>query len=159
MSSDNVKQSLVGNNDSSSESETIISTFYQDPIKENGPVALTFEEAEILQEKYGKNQVLYEKPLPWWMLFLIVLVHPFNVLLFFLAVISGITTSTGYYVTMSIMLLMIILSTGLRFFQEIRAEQAAQALKKMVSKMRVFSKRKIFKTLSLLGGYHRYSTK
>jgi len=92
--------------------------------------ALSFDEAEELQKKYGKNMIDLQKPTPWWKVLLLSFVHPFNGILFLLAIISA---ATGDFVTMTLMLVMIVLSVSLRFIQDLKSEVAAQALKKLVA--------------------------
>jgi Mg2+-importing ATPase len=57
-------------------------------------------------------------------------VHPFNVILIFLAIFSGATTD---YSSLAILLIMVFLSVGIRFVQEYKSEVATQELKKMVN--------------------------
>lgn len=58
-------------------------------------------------------------------------VHPFNVILIFLAIFSGATEED--YSSLVILLIMVFLSVGIRFVQEYKSEVATQELKKMVN--------------------------
>jgi Mg2+-importing ATPase len=90
---------------------------------------VSWEQAYDLQEKYGKNIISTSKPPRWYHLLWGCIVHPFNAILAILAITAG---ATGDYRTMTVMVLMIFLSVGLRFFQEFKSAVAAEALKTMV---------------------------
>lgn len=81
-------------------------------------------------EKYGKNKVLKEKKQSVFMKFLLTFKDPLVILLFFLALISFISKD---YNAMYIILVMVIIGTSITFFQELKADNAAEKLAKMVS--------------------------
>ena len=87
-------------------------------------------EADALREQFGLNEVEHEQPLPWWMHLWHCYKNPFNLLLTLLAVISWLTEDMKAAV---VIFSMVVLSTFLRFWQETKSNQAADALKAMVS--------------------------
>ncbi|WP_223533645.1 magnesium-translocating P-type ATPase [Pseudomonas sp. GL-RE-20] len=87
-------------------------------------------EADALREQYGLNEVEHEQPLPWWTHLWHCYKNPFNLLLTLLAVISWLTEDMKAAV---VIFSMVVLSTFLRFWQETKSNQAADALKAMVS--------------------------
>jgi len=87
-------------------------------------------EAEALREQYGLNEVEHEQPLPWWVHLWHCYKNPFNLLLTLLAFISWLTEDVKAAV---VIFSMVVLSTLLRFWQEAKSNQAADALKAMVS--------------------------
>ncbi|MBZ9785430.1 magnesium-translocating P-type ATPase [Pseudomonas sp. REP124] len=91
---------------------------------------LSEEEAEALRERFGLNEVEHEQPLPWWTHLWHCYKNPFNLLLTLLAVISWLTEDMKAAV---VIFSMVVLSTLLRFWQEAKSNQAADALKAMVS--------------------------
>ncbi|MEA3247506.1 MAG: magnesium-translocating P-type ATPase [Gemmatimonadota bacterium] len=90
---------------------------------------LTDDEALARREQVGPNAIAHEKPPAWyaqlWHAFLV----PFNVVL---AVLATLSAATGDREAAIIIGLMVLLSTGLRFVQEFRSSQAAEALRAMV---------------------------
>jgi len=91
---------------------------------------LTEQQAHIQQGVVGLNEVAHEKPLMWWQHLWYCYRNPFNILLSLLALVAFLTDDlTGS----SIIGVMVILSTLLRYWQEAKSNQAADALKAMVS--------------------------
>ncbi|MDC4401733.1 magnesium-translocating P-type ATPase [Acinetobacter baumannii] len=91
---------------------------------------LTEEQAYTQQMTVGLNEVTHEKPLTWWQHLWYCYRNPFNILLSLLALIAFFTDDlTGS----TIISVMVILSTLLRYWQEAKSNQAADALKVMVS--------------------------
>ncbi|HEO1767646.1 TPA: magnesium-translocating P-type ATPase [Acinetobacter baumannii] len=91
---------------------------------------LTEEQAHTQQMTVGLNEVTHEKPLTWWQHLWYCYRNPFNILLSLLALIAFFTDDlTGS----TIVSVMVILSTLLRYWQEAKSNQAADALKAMVS--------------------------
>ncbi|MFA3316250.1 magnesium-translocating P-type ATPase [Acinetobacter baumannii] len=91
---------------------------------------LTEEQAYTQQMTVGLNEVTHEKPLTWWQYLWYCYRNPFNILLSLLALIAFFTDDlTGS----TIISVMVILSTLLRYWQEAKSNQAADALKAMVS--------------------------
>ncbi|SER96535.1 Mg2+-importing ATPase [Pseudomonas sp. NFACC02] len=91
---------------------------------------LTESEALALREQHGLNEVEHEQPLPWWVHLWHCYKNPFNLLLTLLAFISWLTEDMK---AATVIFSMVVLSTLLRFWQETRSNQAADALKAMVS--------------------------
>ncbi|MER2102208.1 MAG: magnesium-translocating P-type ATPase [Pseudomonas atacamensis] len=91
---------------------------------------LTEVEADALRAQHGLNEVEHEQPLPWWTHLWHCYKNPFNLLLTLLAVISWLTEDLKAAV---VIFSMVVLSTLLRFWQENKSNQAADALKAMVS--------------------------
>lgn len=91
---------------------------------------LTEEQAHTQQMAVGLNEITHEKPLTWWQHLWYCYRNPFNILLSLLALIAFFTDDlTGS----TIISVMVILSTLLRYWQEAKSNQAADALKAMVS--------------------------
>lgn len=91
---------------------------------------LTEQQAISRQKQVGLNEVAHEKPLTWWQHLWYCYRNPFNILLTLLALVAFFTDDlTGA----SIISVMVVLSTLLRYWQESKSNQAADALKAMVS--------------------------
>ena len=91
---------------------------------------LTESEADKIRETSGPNEVAHEKPLSWYMHLWKCYSNPFNLLLTGLAVVSYLTEDMRATVVIG---LMVVLSTIMRFVQELRSNKAADKLKEMVS--------------------------
>ncbi|HJV84226.1 MAG TPA: magnesium-translocating P-type ATPase [Noviherbaspirillum sp.] len=91
---------------------------------------LSDAQAEAVRARVGLNEVEHEKPLPWWTHLWLSFRNPFNLLLTLLASISFLTDDIKATIVISTM---VVLSTLLRFWQEAKANKAADALKAMVS--------------------------
>jgi len=96
----------------------------------SSPQGLGEAQALALRKRLGSNEVLHEKPLPWWAHLWQCYRNPFNLLLTVLALVSYVTEDMKAAVVIGSMVL---LSTVLRFVQESRSNQAAERLKAMVS--------------------------
>jgi P-type Mg2+ transporter len=90
---------------------------------------LTEEEVERRRERFGPNEVAREKPPTWYAELARAFANPFNILLTILAVVSGLT---GDQEAMTVIVVMVAFSTGLRFVQEFRSNKSAQALRALV---------------------------
>lgn len=96
---------------------------------ETGLSGLTSEEAGIRLERYGLNEIVEEKKSPLILRFLANLYHVFALLLWvagFLAFIAGMA-ELGWAI-----IAVIFINAGFSFWQEYQAEQAVEALKKML---------------------------
>jgi Mg2+-importing ATPase len=91
---------------------------------------LTEAQAAEIRARVGLNEVEHEKPLSWRQHLWLSYTNPFNLLLTLLAVISYLTEDMKATVVIGTM---VVLSTLLRFWQEAKANKAADALKAMVS--------------------------
>jgi Mg2+-importing ATPase len=86
-------------------------------------------QAEQVLARVGNNAVQYEQALPWWRHLWHCYRNPFNILLTLLALVSLWTDDAK---AASVIGSMVLLSTLLRFWQEAKSNQAADALKAMV---------------------------
>jgi len=99
---------------------------------------LNKEETELRLEKYGKNEIKHEKPLPWYVQLLKSFINPFIGVLIFIALVSFIVNvvlaapADRDYKVIIVVAIMVLISGLLRFFQEYRSNQEAEKLKKMV---------------------------
>jgi Mg2+-importing ATPase len=91
---------------------------------------LTEAEADDIREQAGLNEVQHEKPLPWWLHLWQCYKNPFNLLLTVLALVSYYTEDMKATIVIGAM---VVLSTLMRFVQELRSNKAADQLKEMVS--------------------------
>ncbi|KAG0321815.1 hypothetical protein BGZ97_010246 [Linnemannia gamsii] len=95
-----------------------------------GLLPLSDEQVERAKALHGKNLIAFGNDQVWYKVLFHALVHPFNILL---AVLGTATFLTGDNQGGTIMFIMVLLSTGLRFWQEWKSAAAAQSLKSMVS--------------------------
>ena len=93
---------------------------------------LSQDEASSRLKIKGPNLLSTKKPPKWWQLFLIILPNPFNILLALLGVIS-LATPPPSYSTFVLLMVMIIISCAVRFWQEYRSTIAAIKLQAGVS--------------------------
>ncbi|MFI5188290.1 MAG: HAD-IC family P-type ATPase, partial [Chitinophagales bacterium] len=99
---------------------------------------LTPGDVEERQELYGLNEISHEKAPAWYIQLLHAFITPFNGVLFFVAVISLITDvwlvgpDEKDYKTVTLLSIMVLLSSLIRFWQEFRSNKAAERLKSMV---------------------------
>jgi len=91
---------------------------------------LTESQAADQRAIHGWNQIGHEKPLTWWMHLWQCYRNPFNLLLTLLAGLSFYTEDVKATIVIGSMVL---LSTLIRFVQEMRSNKAAEKLKEMVS--------------------------
>jgi len=90
---------------------------------------LTQSDAEERARATGPNEVAQERKLSWLSRILKIIRNPLVILLSTLSVVSYIT---GDARAASVMAIMVALSVGLRFWQEARADSAAEKLKAMI---------------------------
>lgn len=93
---------------------------------------LTQEEAAARLKVTGPNILSTKKPPTWWQLALSVLPNPFNILLALLAIIS-VATPPPQWSTFTLLIVMIVISCIVRFWQEYRSTIAAIKLQASVS--------------------------
>ncbi|HUL40901.1 MAG TPA: magnesium-translocating P-type ATPase [Burkholderiales bacterium] len=91
---------------------------------------LNEDEAQARLKEHGLNEVVHERPVTWYRQLWHAYNNPFNLLLTGLAVISFVTEDMKATTILSVM---VILSSLLRFVQEFRSNKAAEKLKAMVS--------------------------
>ena len=99
---------------------------------------LSPEAVEERVEQYGENVITYGNHTPWFVRFLLSFLNPFNGVLLLVAVVSFVTDilfaqDFSSYATIAIILILIVISSVLKFVQEARSDDAAQKLKAMVS--------------------------
>lgn len=98
---------------------------------------LSSEEVERRQEKYGKNSIEVEDKHTDLKLFLEALINPFNLILIVVAIVTYFTdvvlSPDKDYVTVSIIILMVAISTGISFIQSRNSNRAAKSLKELVA--------------------------
>jgi Mg2+-importing ATPase len=99
---------------------------------EAGYDGLTQEEVAVRLKAAGPNILSTNRPPTWWQLALSVLPNPFNVLLALVAVIS-VATPPSQWSTFTLLVIMIIVSCAVRFWQEYRSAIAAVKLQAGVS--------------------------
>lgn len=93
---------------------------------------LTTEEATSRLAEKGANLLSVKKPPNWWQLLLTIIPNPFNILLTLLAIIS-VATPPPAWSTFILLVVMIILSCAVRFWQERRGTVAAIRLQSKVT--------------------------
>src|SRR5579862_394982 len=93
------------------------------------PEGLTQAETEERARTTGPNEVAQERPLGWPIRLLKIIRNPLVILL---ATLSAVSYATGDARAGTVMAVMVVLSVGLRFLQEARADAAAAKLKAMI---------------------------
>ena len=95
----------------------------------SSPKGLTSEKVMELQEKFGTNTVSSQRQRPGILIFLSAFNDPFVYVLLLLSIVSYLT---GDFDGGTVMLLMIALSVGIRFWQEYRSQKASSDLTKLI---------------------------
>ncbi len=90
---------------------------------------LTRHEVALRKERFGSNVAMTEKPPTWYQQLFYCLVNPFNLVLFFLALVSWATDDIESAI---LMCAMVTISIAIRFFQEYRSGREAEKLKSLV---------------------------
>ena len=105
---------------------------------ECGEEGLSDSNVSDKRAKYGFNEVAHEKPPAWYIQFAQSFLTPFNGVLFFIAGISLVMDvflakpGDKDYKTVIVVIVMVLFSSLLRFWQEFRSNKAAEQLKNMV---------------------------
>jgi len=105
---------------------------------ESSPEGLSEGQADEKRKMYGTNEILHEKPDPWYRQLLSAFINPFIIVLLVLLMISIvmdiILAEPGQrdYKTIVVVSVMVVLSSFLRFWQEFSSNKAAEELKNMV---------------------------
>lgn len=106
-------------------------------LKKYDEKGLTSHKAEENIKKYGINSVKQAKPKKWYNYFLGSLFSTFNRILLGIAIIllytDVILTDTPNWANIIVILILVIVSTLLEFFEEYHSNKAAEKLKEMVS--------------------------
>jgi Mg2+-importing ATPase len=90
---------------------------------------LTWPAAAERLARFGRNELASQQPPSWPVVFWAAARHPFNAVLGVLAVVS---LATGDLKSATVMALMIALSVGLRFWQEMKSLVQAESLRRLV---------------------------
>jgi P-type Mg2+ transporter len=93
------------------------------------PSGLTEAAAEERARTVGPNEVAQEKPQTWPIRLLKIILNPLVILL---STLSAVSFATGDARAGTVMAMMVVLSVGLRFLQEARADAAAAKLRAMI---------------------------
>ncbi len=96
---------------------------------ESSPAGLTWPEAHRRLEEFGRNELTSQKPPSWLAVLWSSIKHPFNGVLAILAIVSF---ATGDPKATIVMVSMIVLSAGLRFWQEMKSQVQAESLRRFV---------------------------
>lgn len=98
---------------------------------------LNSEKADELLHKYGLNEISQSKPKNWYNYFFESLFSPFNSILLGITLIliytDIIIPETPSYANIIVILVLVIASTLLEFFEEFRSNKAAEKLKELVA--------------------------
>jgi P-type Mg2+ transporter len=90
---------------------------------------LTWDEASKRLRQFGPNELASRQPPAWPVVLWHALQHPFNAVLAALAIVSF---ATGDFKAGFVMFSMIVLSAGLRFWQEMKSQVQAESLRELV---------------------------
>ncbi|KAG1342310.1 magnesium-transporting ATPase, P-type 1-like [Cocos nucifera] len=90
---------------------------------------LSFKEAERRLKEGGRNIPLDHTFPSWWQLWWNALLHPFNIILVVMAILSYLASDNA---NGSIMLILVLISVGLRFHQEYNSSRAAMHLSELL---------------------------
>ena len=99
---------------------------------------LDIVDVEMFSEQYKSNEISHEKPKPWYVQLAKAFANPFTLVLLIIAAISFLTEvvlakpSDKSPAAVIVILFLVLVSGGLRFFQEFRSGKEAEGLKSMV---------------------------
>lgn len=99
---------------------------------------LDIVDVEVFSEQYGSNEISHEKPKPWYIQLIKAFENPFTFVLLAIAAISFFTEvelakpEDRSPAAVIVILTLVLISGGLRFFQEFRSGKEAESLKSMV---------------------------
>lgn len=99
---------------------------------------LDFVDVELLSEQYASNEISHEKPRSWYRQLADAFVNPFTGVLLVIAAISFVTSvllakpGEKDPAAVIVILILVLISGGLRFFQEFRSGREAEGLKSYV---------------------------
>ena len=91
---------------------------------------LSRAEVDTRRRQYGLNQPLAHRRRPLWLQFLARFLNPLVLILLFA---SALSAATGNITSFVIVIVMVVLSVSLDFVQEMRAENAVEALRRTVA--------------------------
>ncbi len=99
---------------------------------------LDFVDVELLSDQYPSNEISHEKPRPWYVQLAEAFINPFTLVLVVIAVLSFFTSyvlaapGEKNLSAVIVILVLILISGGLRFFQEFRSGREAEGLRSLV---------------------------
>ncbi len=100
---------------------------------------LDIVDVQQLSDQYPSNEISHEKPKPWYVQLVDAFLNPFTGILLVIALISFLTSTVfvhsgegGDLSAVMVILILVLVSGGLRFFQEFRSGREAEALRSMV---------------------------
>ncbi len=99
---------------------------------------LDIVDVEVLSDEYKSNEISHEKAAPWYVQLVKAFVNPFTLVLLVIAAISFLTEvvlaspEEKSPAAVIVILILVLISGGLRFFQEFRSGKEAESLKSMV---------------------------
>ena len=106
-------------------------------IKQHPLDGLSYEKSQELLQKNGPNQVSKGKPKHWYNYFFESLFSTFNLILIGISLVlfytDVILPETPSYANIIVILILVLSSTFLEFFEEYRSNKAAQKLKELVA--------------------------
>lgn len=101
-----------------------------DQLNSNQDQGLSSQDAQARLEKFGNNELTAQETITPWQLY----VHQFkNPLIFILAIGAIISWSTGHSVDAIAIAVIIMINTGISFWQEFKAQKGMEALKDMAA--------------------------
>jgi Mg2+-importing ATPase len=99
---------------------------------------LDFVDVEMLSEQYPSNEISHEKPKPWYVQLADSFINPFTIVLLVIAVISFLTSyvfaqpGEKSLSAVIVILVLVLISGAMRFFQEYRSGKEAEGLRSLV---------------------------
>ncbi|VUC24019.1 unnamed protein product [Clonostachys rosea] len=118
--------------------EGILRAFASMPIESvfdhlaSGEHGISDSEATARRRIHGQNVVSSRKPPSWFMLLLSVIPNPFNLLLIFLAIINAAVPPPNWK-GFAVLMIMVVISCGVRFWQEYRSGMAVFRLQSSIA--------------------------
>ncbi|CAI6094640.1 unnamed protein product [Clonostachys chloroleuca] len=98
----------------------------------SGEHGISDMEATARRRIHGQNVVSSRKPVSWFMLLLSVIPNPFNLLLVFLAIINAAVPPANWK-GFTVLMIMVVISCGVRFWQEYRSGMAVFRLQSSIA--------------------------
>jgi Mg2+-importing ATPase len=105
---------------------------------QSSSIGLNANEVETQNHQFGANEITHQKAPAWYLQLFQAFLNPFIAVLFVLAAVSFVTdvlmaaSADRSYKTVIVVIIMVSLSSLLRFWQEFTSNRAAEALKSMV---------------------------
>ena len=99
---------------------------------------LDFVDVEMLSDQYPSNEISHEKPKPWFVQLANAFINPFTLVLLVIAAISFLTsyvlapTGEKNLSAVIVIVVLVLISGAMRFFQEFRSGREAEGLRSLV---------------------------